>query len=188
MTRLIIEGITFQIDDSWEKEDNGKKIYFDLNKHKKANIPDNLSCEDAETELRFKSMMTHDRDYSGTIKNELIDACEKILEIQAEEGKRSKGRSCEQIAHMTSISEYYVRNYLCTKHGKQKQISEEERRHKQTVSDMKATCRKMKYLVEDLENLDWHHEGVDYTLLYARSQELLQVLKSKVMPGFEDEQ
>ena len=181
MTRMKIEGVTLRINDVWEKENNGKQLYFDLNKIWKADIPKNLSYEDLETEMRFKVLMTRDKDYSGEMKNELIDVCEKILELQRQEGTRSKGRTCEQIADMTNIPEYYVRNYLSEKHKMKRNISEEERRKKDTTAAMHSVCRQMKYLAGDLEDLDLNNESIDYALLFARTNELILVLKKLLL-------
>ena len=188
MPRLICEGVKVRIDDVWAGENNGKSFFVDI-----ANFADYMpKPEDEVTEDQLKHyrsiyQINESREYSGEIKDKLIEAAHSILDNQKKNGERPKGRTVTLIAEMTGISETYIRFYL----NRRKELlhpvvlSEEELRRREAVHAMNRIRVYMRYLTERLDTYDWENNLKSLSKERKMAEELIQKLQQTIVEGDE---
>ena len=119
MSLFICEGVKVRIDDPWSDENNGKEFYLDLNQFDGGipKMPEKLESQDlGQFSMLFQ--INDGKDYSGKVKDSIIEASLQILEKQREQGTKPKGRTFELVSEMTGITRAYARKYCeSKKHG-----------------------------------------------------------------------
>lgn len=188
MARLICEGVKVRVDDVWAGDNNGKSFYVDI-----ANFGDLMPKDgDEVTEEQLKQLrsiyqINESRQYTGEIKDRLIEASLSILERQKKEGIRPKGRTVKLVAEMTGISENYCQIYIQRKKEmlNPPQLSEDEVRRRNAIKAMNRIRVYMNYLSERLETYDWENECPSLTQERKMAEKLIDQLQKTIIEGDE---
>jgi len=178
MTRFVCEGIRVRIDDVFAGSDNGKEFYLNLGSFN-GDIKSFESVEDME-DIKLQFQLNDGRDYSGELKDLIVESVIQVLEKQEAAGQRPKGRTPKLISNITGISESYARMYCKNRNqktGKSQPISKE-----QFAKRRKAAIRKaMRNLMDILSQNDW--TNLPGTLSQERklADELIETLQKTII-------
>ncbi len=188
MTILICEGIKVRVDDPWNPENNGKEFYLNLNlfNGQVPSIPEEMSVEDLN-QLQMMFKLNNGFDYSGKIKDAVIESAITILKRQKESGTRPKGKTAALVSAMTGISENYVREYCKANYPIQPRFSskEEDQRKQKAKRIMKTMRTDMRYIIEHLEAYDWATEMHSLSGERQLAEELIKKLQKNIIEGDE---
>ena len=189
MTMLICEGFKVRVNDPWSSESNGKEFYVDLNTFKGEipNLPEEVTEEDLnQFQLIFK--LNDGLDYSGKIKDSIIEAALRLLDLQKQQGTKPKGRTFELISEMTGISSSYVRQYCESKssRAKKKNLTEEDRETADAMKELRKLRSHMRYLIENLGSYDWPKTVKELGNERQLAEEVIEKLQETIIEGDEE--
>ena len=189
MTLLICEGFKIRVNDPWVPEDNGKEFYLALNTFNGEipRLPKEVTVDDLKQfKLAFK--LNDGMDYSGQIKDSIIEAALHILETQKQQGTKPKGRTFELIAEMTGISSSYVRQYCESRSSRNKKnaLTEEERKTIAAKRELRKLRGHMRYLVENLESYEWTKTVKELGKERQLAEEVIEKLHETIIEGDEE--
>jgi predicted transcriptional regulator len=189
MAMLICEGFKVRVNDPWSSESNGKEFYVDLNTFKGEipHLPEEVNEEDLNRfQLIFK--LNDGLDYSGKIKDSIIEAALRLLDLQKQQGTKPKGRTFELISEMTGISSSYVRQYCESKSSrtKKKNLTDEERKAADATKELRKLRGHMRYLVENLGSYDWPKTVSGLGIERQLAEEVIEKLQETIIEGDEE--
>ncbi len=189
MPRVICEGVQLRVDDVWAGEDNGKTYYLSLLSPENVinTLGENPTIEDL-AKLRTQYIVNGWGDYSGELKDQIIEAALKILDRMKEEGKRPKGKTRDLVSEMTGISSNYVFDYCYTrgKHTRRPdKFTPEEMERRDAVHQMNRIRLHMRYLLDHLDQYHWEELLKSLGTERELADELIAKLQKTVIEGDE---